>query len=118
MIGEEILVEIDATLDRLIQNAEAMQKADSRDLSEMEIEAFQKTQESLLHHFLYMDRCLAEKRVEQRSLRGRIQQKFGQFQALESACSNTLTKEPSKAISLVMKRRVKKRLQRVAGKRE
>ena len=55
MVGEEIILEIDATLDRLICNAEAVQNVNFNELSETEIKAFQKTQESLLQHLMHMD---------------------------------------------------------------
>ena len=44
MVGEEIIQEIDATLDLLIRNAEALQNTNVQELSTAEIEAFQKTQ--------------------------------------------------------------------------
>ena len=57
MFGEEILLEIDGTLDQLIRNAEVIQKVDMLDLTETEIEAFKKTQESLLQHLMHMCGC-------------------------------------------------------------
>ncbi|HLB52228.1 MAG TPA: hypothetical protein VJK48_00775 [Chlamydiales bacterium] len=117
MIGEEILLEIDTTLDQLIQNAEALQKANIQELSETEIEAFQKTQESLIHHFLYMDGCWTEKKknlkvLNQRSAQCKIQEKLGKFEKLKSACSQTLSKGCSNRASLILKRRSKRLLYR------
>jgi hypothetical protein len=53
--GEEILADIDTTLDQLIQNAEVI-RYDY--LCENEIEALQKTQESLLARLIHMDLLL------------------------------------------------------------
>ena|SRR5579872_487590 len=89
MIGEEILVEIDQTLDRLIRNAEIIQRVDLDELSDNEIEAFQKTQESLLHHFLHMDQHLENRRKElripdQRYASYKIREKYSRFEKLKS----------------------------------
>lgn len=62
MIGHEILKEIDETLDQLIINAEMVNEIDFKDLSELEKEVFQKTQENLLFHLMFMDHRLEEKR--------------------------------------------------------
>jgi hypothetical protein len=82
--GEAILADIDATLDQLIDNAEAMRTVSRETLSEFEIESLQKTQESLLARLLHMDTLLdSEKRVV--SLRkkscseGVLQQKIAEF---------------------------------------
>ena len=59
MLGEEILIEIDETLERLIHNADTMSQVKKTTLAGHEIEAFQKTQESLLEHLLHMDELFA-----------------------------------------------------------
>lgn len=51
---EEILADIDTTLDQLIQNADAVQQISHRSLFTNEIELLQKTQESLLARLLDM----------------------------------------------------------------
>lgn len=56
--GEEILADIDATLDQLIQNADAISYVSVNSLCENEVEALQKTQESLLARLMHMDRLL------------------------------------------------------------
>ncbi len=115
MVGEEILVEIDETLDQLIQNAEALQGANIQDLSETEIEAFQKTQESLLHHFLHMDKLWDTKKkslkvVDKRSVQGKIKEKYTKFERLKTACHQTIEENTQPKVSLLMKRRTKKRI--------
>lgn len=122
MVGQEILFEIDATLDQLIQNAEALQRANIQDLSEMEIEAFQKTQESLVHHLLHMDQRLSEKNrglkvLESRSVQAggpkgpvcrKIQEKLGRFERLDLDCNRTIAKGPQACVPILLKRRSKR----------
>lgn len=92
MIGEEIFIEIDTTLDRLIQNAETIRGVELQALSEIEIDAFQKTQESLLHHFLHMDQQFQERQKIARSpaRKQKIQQKLQKFETLKKEFSLSL----------------------------
>ena len=88
MFGEEILLEIDDTLDRLIYNAEAIQSVDLKDLSTTEIDAFQKTQESLLQHLLHLDQFFETRKSDQgashkKSGRYQIQEKLLKFEKLK-----------------------------------
>ena len=62
MVGEDILIEIDGTINSLIKNAEIIQNSFINDLSQVELDAFQNTQESLLQHLLTMDQYLVEKK--------------------------------------------------------
>lgn len=96
MFGEEILLEIDSTLDQLIQNAEAIQDVNLSELSETEVEAFQKTQESLIHHLIHMDQFLETKRKsfrsqDKRSASYKIQEKLLKFETLKSKYSRNLS---------------------------
>lgn len=114
MFGEEILMEIDSTLDQLIRNAEAIQNVEMRDLSETEITAFQKTQESLLHHLLYMDQFLETKRKtlrlqDKRSASYKIQEKLLKFEKLKSKYSKNLS-ETARKTPILSKRRHKRLL--------
>lgn len=62
-----ILAEMDATLDQLIENATTIQNISLKNLQSHEIEALQKTQESLLAHLIHMDGLLKQdgkKRIE------------------------------------------------------
>jgi|GEM_PF-5135671 len=59
MLGLEIIKEIDETLDQLISNAQLI---DSCALNDLEKESFEKTQEDLVHHFLFLDDKLKDKR--------------------------------------------------------
>jgi len=113
MIGEEILQEIDKTLDQLIRNAEAIQSANIQELSETEIEAFQKTQESLIHHFLYMDKFLETKRknlntLDKRSSSYKIQEKLTQFESLKTVCHKIIAETNKQTVPILSKRRAKR----------
>ena len=92
MIGEEVMIEIGTTLDRLIQNAETIQDVELNALSEVEIDAFQKTQESLLHHFLHMDQQLKERQKTPRapSKKYQFQEKLQKFESLKKEFTQSL----------------------------
>lgn len=84
---EQILAEIDATLDQLICNAEALKFAPIASVSEMEIEALQKTQESLLAHVFHMNTLLdAEKkqRLLQKQNGIQLEEKIAHFSRLNT----------------------------------
>lgn len=112
MVGEDILLEIDGTLDQLIQNAEVIGKVDLKDLSETEIDAFQKTQESLLQHLLHMDEFLVAKRnslkmQDKRSASFKIQEKLLKFEKMKSSYHKSLSEAQSK-MPILSKRRSKR----------
>ncbi len=112
MFAEEILSEIDTTLDQLIRNAEMLQGADLRDLSEIEIDAFQKTQESLLHHLMHMDQVFETKQKELRipnrkSASYKIQEKLTRFEKLKDDLNNSIEKTAKKN-PILSKRRGKR----------
>ncbi|HKY99947.1 MAG TPA: hypothetical protein VJ112_02155 [Rhabdochlamydiaceae bacterium] len=52
--GEEILADIDATLDQLIENANVINQISLNTLFQDEVDALQKTQESLLSRLINM----------------------------------------------------------------
>lgn len=115
MIGEEVLMEIDATLDRLIRNAETIQSVTVTDLSETEIEAFQKTQESLLHHLIHMDEFLETKKKslrlqDKRSASYKLQAKVLKFEKLKSSYHKHLAETRAHKTEMMSKRRKKKLL--------
>jgi hypothetical protein len=119
MLGEEILLEIDGTLDQLIRNAEAIQTVEVKDLSETEIDAFQKTQESLLQHLIYMDQFLVTKRnslklQDTRSANFKLQEKLLKFEKMKSSYHRSLL-DARKKLPILSKRR-SKRLFPLAGK--
>ncbi len=114
MIGEEILLEIDTTLDQLIQNAEAVQNVELVELSETEVEAFQKTQESLLQHLLHMDQFLENKRQnlkiqDKRSAAFKIQEKLMKFENLDRVCRKNLAEKTKLFKTPILLKRKSKR---------
>ncbi len=114
MLGEDILLEMDKTLDQLIRNAEAIQKVDLKDLNETEIDAFQKTQESLLQHLLHMDQYLVAKRnslklQDRRSANFQIQEKLLKFEKMKRSYHKSLAEAKSKT-PIFSKRRSKRLL--------
>src|SRR3990167_3976023 len=93
MASEELLTEIDTTLDQLICNAEALSNIDIKELSDIELEAFQKTQESLIHHLLHVDQRVKVQQivhVDQRSAIYKIQEKRLRFEKLHSSYRSTV----------------------------
>ena len=114
MFAEEILIEIDATLDSLIRNAETLKGADLLDISDIEIDAFQKTQESLLHHLLHMDEVFETKRKNiripnKKSASYKIQEKLERFEKLKVEISSSIERV-SKKHPILSKRRGKRLL--------
>jgi len=63
--GEEIIEDLDATLDQLIVNAKAMIKIGKSPLFNCEAEALEKTQESLLARLFYRQKILKERKREE-----------------------------------------------------
>ena len=113
MVGEEILQEIDATLDQLIRNAETLQDANIQELSETEIEAFQKTQESLIQRFIHMDQLLETKKQnlkapDKRAGSYKIQEKLNRFEKLKSVCHKTIEETHRHTLPFLSKRRAKR----------
>jgi len=111
MASAEILMEIDATLDRLIQNAEAITGTLIDELSITEIEAFQKTQESLIQHLLHTDeRLKLEKKVtpDKRSASYKIAEKRAKFEKLKSSYHKTISETVEKKLPILSKRRNKR----------
>ena len=108
MFGEQIVQEIDKTLDQLIQNAEVISVAELQDLSEAELEAFQKTQESLLQRLMHMDELLSIKSKDLRLDRKvPLQEKLFQFHKLKSQYTKTLS-ETVERRRILSKRRGKR----------
>ena len=114
MIGEEILMEIGTTLDQLIRNAEVIQNVELKDLSENELEAFQKTQESLLQHLMHMDQILEIKRKtlrvpDKRSSGFKIQGKLLKFEKMKTDYHKNISEQAVFGrVPFLSKRRSKK----------
>ncbi len=61
--------EMDQTLDQLIENAKAFRQVPRKKLEAHELDALEKTQESLLAHLLRLDESLNQKQAPERALR-------------------------------------------------
>lgn len=74
-LREELLSQIDSTLDQLIENAHSLKQISSHNLFQEEIEALQKTQESLLARLVHIShRCESGEKNEE-SKKGSAAQK-------------------------------------------
>ncbi len=105
MNNSEIIREIDKTLDQLIKNAEAISSTNMHELSSLEVEAFQKTQESLLQKFLRISgSAKSDQTLEKKKLH---------FQQLSSAYTQRLKENGTKR-RIVLKRQKKSRLETIA----
>jgi len=109
--GEKILADIDRTLDRLIENANAVQSVSH--LEENELEAMQKMQESLFAHLLHMDNKLEsqdKKRLQRKnpSSISSLQQKLNRFSRL----NNRLIQEVAARFKQLDKKKKKPRIGR------
>ncbi|MEN9654831.1 MAG: hypothetical protein RL235_943 [Chlamydiota bacterium] len=107
MKSTDITLEIDVTLDRLIQNAETLQQSDWSELSTEEFDAFAHTQDSLLHHFLRLDAALETQRVTH-TASYRIRTKTDRFYALKQSYQPRLNEQRRRRVSMVSKRRSKR----------
>lgn len=58
MSNQELLTEIEATIDQLIENASALKDVANDPLMSQEMHALQKTQESLLAHLIHLETAL------------------------------------------------------------
>lgn len=97
MVGEEILSKMDKTLDQLMINAEALQLSSHFEISDFEIEAMQKIQQSLLSHLIYLDKDLEEKakksrRLHNHSARKHIYLKLQKYQKLNGEIIQSISK--------------------------
>ena len=104
MLNLKVVEEIDQTLDQLIRNAEVISGAQLNDLSESELDAFQKTQESLMNHLLQMNECLIQ---VTRTASYKLHEKRVRFEALKQSYSQDLT-EALECRPILCKRRGKK----------
>jgi uncharacterized protein YjgD (DUF1641 family) len=99
-----VVEKIDETLDQLIRNAEVISNAQLDCLSEAELEAFQKTQESLMNHLLQMDQCLVQVK---KSASFKLHEKRARFEELKLTYAQQLT-ETLERRPILAKRRAKK----------
>jgi hypothetical protein len=86
--GEEILADIDSTLDRLIENADVIKHISLNTLYKSEVDALQKTQESLLARLVHMNDLLKGQKKNDESKKkesfGSVEQKIIRFGKLNA----------------------------------
>jgi hypothetical protein len=80
--SEEILADIDATLDQLIENAQVIKEISVSTLYTSEVEALQKTQESLLARLVHTSDLMKGQKTEEPL--GSIEQKMVRFGKLNA----------------------------------
>ena len=113
----DVVQNIDTTLDQLIRNAEVFSKAELNDLTDIELDAFQKTQESLLQHLLQMDQIIKHKSVDKRSASFQIREKRERLEKLKSQYSKGL-EETLQERRLILSKRRGKRFFELFGRRK
>ncbi|MES2344491.1 MAG: hypothetical protein V4494_00935 [Chlamydiota bacterium] len=101
--GEEILADIDTTLDQLICYADNIHMAS---LSDFEVDALQKTQESLLARLIHMEEMLNKegKPAKQKSLEG-VQEKIKQYSKLNARLINGVADQFARRSNVRLKKR-------------
>lgn len=95
--GEEILDDLDTTLDELIINAHTLRQIQRIDRFETETKALERTQESLLARVLHRQQLLEEKRRRELSERAAekkliIDEKIRHFTELNTTLANPIAK--------------------------
>ncbi len=106
-LGEEVLDDLDTTLDELIVNAHTLRQIQRNDRFATEVKALEKTQESLLARILYRQTLLDTKRKKAMSERAAekevlIEAKIRHFTKLNTTLANPV---PKKLIPKKLKRR-------------
>jgi DNA-binding protein H-NS len=100
---EEILADIDTTLDQLICYADNINMIT---LSELEVDALQKTQESLLARLIHMEEMLNKERkpAKQKSIEN-VQQKIAQYSKLNARLINGVADQFARRSNVRLKKR-------------
>ena len=98
MFAQEILSEIDITIDKLIANAETMNKLSNVEIIKEEIDSLQNTQEQLISHLIQMDSEFKSKQKEIKkpnlnSATIKIRNKMRKFEDLNSKFINKVSQE-------------------------
>lgn len=86
--SEEILADIDATLEQLIQNADACKQISINPLFTTEVQALQKTQESLLARLMHMQELLKSEKCQKQDGFAGIEKKVLRFGKLNTQMIN------------------------------
>lgn len=87
---DDVLAEIDITIDQLLENAKVLKKIASKECYLDEISALEKTQESLIAHLIHMDEILKKKdkaSQQQPLLASKVHDKLGRSGYLNQTSS-------------------------------
>ncbi len=95
--AEEILMDIDATLDHLIENATVIKHVATSTLFISEVEALQKTQESLLARLVHMNDLLKSDQSEPIETYSDIEEKILRFGRLNAQMMTRISSKIRKA---------------------
>ena len=106
---EEILAELDSTLNQLLLNIEAVSNVSLSDLSETEMQAMHKTQESLLARFMHMNDLIKEserKKLQEKktSELTQLQEKLKKFSDLNTSFIQSVSSELSSTAPMPCKK--------------
>lgn len=106
--GEEIVANIDATLDQLIQNASVIKQLSTKKHYEEELMHLQKTQESLLSHLMHMDELLDHEQKKKQQILTAVDSKIVKTKLMKlSRLNDRVVKQVSKTLAYKRKKRKK-----------
>lgn len=96
--GEEILADIDRTLDQLIENADIVNRISFNAVFTSEVQALQKTQESLMARLMHMHELLEKDKKQQLATKKthslhQIEEKLKEFGQLNAQLIEYLTQK-------------------------
>lgn len=96
--GEEILADIDQTLDQLIENADIINRISFNAVFTSEVQALQKTQESLIARLMHMHELLEKDKKQQLTTKKtnslhQIEKKLKEFGQLNAQLIEYLTQK-------------------------
>jgi len=114
---EEILAEIDTTINQLLENAKALKKISTKQSYQEEALALEKTQESLIAHLIHMDEVLKKRdtvSVQRPLLAANVHDKLGRSGYL----NKMLDKVDAESLNLPKKPKIHKRKATAAAAKE
>lgn len=95
---EEILAELDSTLNQLLLNIETVSDVSLSELSETEMQAMHKTQESLMARFMHTSDLIKEKerkKLQETNALIKLQDKLKKFSELNTSFIKSVSSELS-----------------------
>jgi len=95
---EEILAELDSTLNQLLLNIETVSDVSLSEISETEMQAMHKTQESLMARFMHTSELIKEnerKKLQETNVLIKLQEKLKKFSELNTSFIKSVSSELS-----------------------